>query len=251
MRTNLRGYQISYTDNPVFWNIASSGHWEEDVFDAIVRLLEPGTIFWDIGAWNGVHSLFAEKLGAQPYSLEPDPAAYIDLKHNFVANASIGKAFNVALGAVDGEIPLYTNGEFGNSESTILADRMHNKRSVMVNCVTLATFWNEWLKFRNVSLIKVDVEGGESVIIPAAAAWFKKYQIPMILSLHPGWFKDPEHDIANISLVLSPVYSIYNSLRPFHEIDSVEFCSMVLNTLRHTFIFLPKGYENRTHNNSV
>ena len=70
----------------LFWNEVEAGNWEPYTFEALDRVLQPGSGSIDVGAWLGAVSLDASSLGAERHAIEPDPAADATLCRNVMAN---------------------------------------------------------------------------------------------------------------------------------------------------------------------
>jgi len=54
-----------------------------------------------------------------------------------------------------------------------------------------------------ITFLKMDIEGGEAIVLPAIKNWIIKERPVLALSLHPPRLPDPAHDIEVIKNVLS------------------------------------------------
>lgn len=166
-----------------FWGEWSAGRWEPATFDVLDRFLTPAGTYVDLGAWIGPTVLYAARRCRKVLAVEPDPVAFDQLRRNLDLNPA-GDVTLVA-GAVDchrdGTV-LYSRAGWGNSmSSTVLAvgDRLD------VSTWRLADLVHP---FRNVDLIKMDIEGAESRVLPDAIGVLAERHIPCLVSLHEDWY---------------------------------------------------------------
>jgi FkbM family methyltransferase len=236
---NLYGQIVNHVGRNDFWYHASRGHWEKETFMVIKQLVKPKSVFLDVGAWNGVFSLYAHKLEAVVHAIEPDPTAYRELCNNVLENAPANiYCHNLAISDHDGLVRLKTNGDFGNSESTIV-NRNDKEKSVTVRGSTLATFCADHF-IKKIGFIKMDIEGGEALVIPQAKEFYERYEPPMVISFHPAWLPDKNADIERFVKTLSPIYNIV-SIHTMQRVGIEYFTNALHNSqFNHTFLFLPK-----------
>lgn len=150
-----------------------NGTWETDTRAILETYLTAGSIFLDIGAWIGPVTRWALNLGATVHAYEPDPAAYPHL----AANCPEAHCHNVAVTLHDGITQLARQGEWGNSMTRIGPGR-YTTRTVAVQQLPDAT------------LIKLDVEGYETIILPELLA---TVYCPIWVSWHEPWWPTPFH----------------------------------------------------------
>lgn len=165
-----------------FWEDHFSGSWEAPTKRVIDRLVRGGT-FVDIGAWIGPVSLWASRRGARVIAAEPDPAAYPHLFFNLRTNCPDAVAKRIAISDHDGTTLLGTTSGWGDSMSSVTSET----NRVEVCCLTLESFL-EPLDLGDLQLIKMDIEGGEGVVIPQCADYLRRLGAPLCLSLHPQWW---------------------------------------------------------------
>jgi FkbM family methyltransferase len=139
--------------------IRSQGVWEADVMKVLVRFLKPGSLFVDVGANVGYHSLFAAQLGAHVVAVEPVPWTLELLRANVwrhsadveVVEAAASDAAGTVRIAID---PAHRSGaQFGD-------------QGVEVRAAPL----DELVPEGAVDVLKVDVEGAESLVFRGATA---------------------------------------------------------------------------------
>lgn len=226
----IRGQQINCPTMPEFWDAVAYGKWERFTFDCIDEFVKPDTSFVDIGAWNGVLSMYAGKLGAHVYAAEPDAIAmqhFIKLRE--VNDANI-KAWPIAISDKYEKATFYSS-ILGNSESS-LVDRKGVKESYKVDTVPFEDFVKD---IPNISLIKIDTEGGEVMILPHARSWIEANNPPLHISFHPAWIKDLDGFIASVSYLFD-IYTVHSDAGTLTTKDNFK---QVLDLHQHAFIFKP------------
>jgi FkbM family methyltransferase len=200
--------------------------WEDSTFDVLDQFLRMDYCFIDVGAWIGPVTLYAAAKCKHVYCLEPDPIAYSRLARNINKNLQYSNisAYNQGIADFEGECSFGGNGELGNSESTLLVnDNAYIKnggelthwtgddkswRTGEIINAKMTTFekliQDQSIELNAVCLLKIDIEGGEKIVIPAIAGTLSEYRLNMYLSLH--WVFLAKEEIINI---LDIIYSIY------------------------------------------
>lgn len=204
-------------------------------------------VYLDIGACVGELSFPFADMFKTIYSFEPNTEAIkiFNEKNNYDNVILINKA----LGDSDGEVMF---GGFGglkrynqsgvrrndniNEMNTLLvndSDFMegkipnplnlpmpkHNSGDlVKINCLTLDTFMKENnLSFEQISFIKMDIEGGEKIVLPNIFDKLEEYKIPMYLELHTHILS------SDVCIdILEKLFKIYDNVFD-SEIKSVKF----------------------------
>lgn len=212
MTKEFRGHTIHYQERPEFWDNLEG--WEPETFDMLDRFLGPGKEFLDIGAWNGVLSVYANLLGATPYAIEPDWAAYGELCQIFYLNGiSEYHVFNMAISDKDEAVMLHNEpSAFGNSMSTMLsvAGKISSDEVWATTMESIVDSWDI-----QPDLIKMDTEGAEVIIIPAAVSILKGLNSPLLLSLHPQWIG--QEGVDKVMKSLSEVYDLGKMETMIHD----------------------------------
>lgn len=166
-----------------FWNQWCDDTWESGTLDIIDRFVGPGTTFVDVGAWIGIVSMWAAKNGARVVAIEPDPVALESLNVNIQLN---DYHVQVVAGAVS-DVTAMTHlrpGErfgFGDSMTQVATEGM------AVPCWRLEDLFRLYA-IRDCSLVKMDIEGYEAVVLPTLAPFLAGLEIPLYVSIHePNW----------------------------------------------------------------
>ncbi len=164
----------------VIKNVLRSGKvWEESVVDAIKEYVKQDSTVIDAGAYIGTHTVLMSRCvgrGGRVYAFEPQRKIYRELVHNMELN----KIKNVvplrfALGS-SSKIVEMSPTQQGNEGGTWVG-----KGGDKVELRSIDSFG-----FRNVSLIKIDVEGFERYVIDGARRTIKKYHPVLIMEIGGG-----------------------------------------------------------------
>ena len=204
-------------------------HWEEQTFRVLDRFLSARSSYLDVGAWVGPTVLYAAARARRVFCLEPDPVAYQALIGNIQANPGYRniEAFDYCLAGANGTCRFGGNGALGNSESTMRADdsryarqagalprkadgekerAWRAARTIEVTTVTIERL-ADLCDLSDCSLVKIDIEGGEKIVIPAISAYLRSHRPTLYLSLHWVYLRQSE-----VARVVTTVADIYGNL---------------------------------------
>ena len=189
-----------------FWRKASAGQWEPETFAVLDQYLSADKDYLDIGAWIGPTVLYGARRARHVWCFEPDPTAFRHLAWNLDMNGiSNVSAFGVALSDQFGVARMASvRGEPGDSTSSLLHDGAHGS-----DALTIA--WDQFEAVNDlsgVSLIKMDIEGAEYLVLPTLRVWLEKHRPPLLLSLHAPLL--PEGDRLTKTKALLKMLDFYN-----------------------------------------
>lgn len=184
-----------------FWNGFVS-HWERFTLDWIKSYSNTSKSFLDIGAWIGPTSLWASNYFKSVYAFEPDPIAFKYLKLNSELNSNNIKFYNAAISNEKGNIPLFSRSGFGSSMTSMYTG---DNSGVYAEAFSL----EDAIQLDNFSLIKIDIEGGERLIIDKFCEMMESNPIDTIFSFHHSFYADPDNDFNHIIKKLSTIYSSF------------------------------------------
>lgn len=206
----------------------NNGNWEEETFTIFDYYKNCDKIYLDIGAWIGPTVLYNASNFKTVYCFEPDPIALERLNKNIeINNYTNIYVIDKALSVRNEESKFGGNGELGNSMSTLLVGLENNeeffndygrknqflpsdvrKQNIInVQNITIETFINDYnIDICEIGLIKMDIEGGEVIVIPAIKNFLLKYKPPLYISFHYVFLKDEE-----IFKLYEILFEIYNS----------------------------------------
>lgn len=230
MKVKYCGFEFEVFGHEWFW--PTVGAWEPDTFDILKRFADPTKVFIDCGAWNGVVSLPASRLFKHVHAFEPDPVAFYALQENTIANRPYSiQCENVALGVDNGTCLIF--GDEGDSMSSMVnADK--SKKAYQVKTIRLSEVIESYGS--EIGLLKMDIEGGEVLVLPEIKEALAKHKPALLLSLHPFWFPEVESNSQTIADILFDVYCGYNSAT-FEPFTKEEFLQG-LGAGCHTYLFM-------------
>lgn len=172
--------------------IAELGVWEPAIGAQIKKHLHKGGVFIDIGANIGYHSLLAAKVlegKGQVYSFEPQESIYLQFKDSIARNGLTNiTVYNTALSDHNGDETLYVREE-NSGGSTLLSipetEGFHIQSKLKVALVTLDSFIE---KFKQVDLIKIDVEGYEYEVFKGGRKLLEQFHPTIIMEFSPVFY---------------------------------------------------------------
>lgn len=201
-------FNVDAINKHKFWDSVQDGTWEPETFDIMEKYLKKGYSYIDMGAWIGPTVLFGAQLAKKCYAFEPDPVAHKSLQHNLNLNPHISNVIirTEAIGDHTGLMEFGARGEYGDSCSSFLC----NKDPIIIKSITIEDFYRE-LNIKDCNFIKMDIEGGEFIVLPAMKDILQTHKPTLYLSLHTPWFPNKDEYMANILRILAIYKNIYNT----------------------------------------
>ena len=212
----MGGADVSVIEHPRFnayWAYVHHDQWEPQTFALLKTFARPDTVVVDIGAWIGPTTLFAAQSARRVLAFEPDPGAYEMLTANVAANPILAQRIttsNACISPTDGPVRMGSRSsqEGGDGASSML----YADSSVGWECegLTLQTACARH-GVDAIGLLKMDVEGAESVLIPAIADLLLAHRPTLMLSMHPHFMAQPSTDVSRIAEVLAGYSALYTT----------------------------------------
>jgi len=143
----------------------------------VLHFLREGDLFLDVGANIGSYTILASgAVGAESISFEPVPSSFHHLNDNIHLNRIFDrvKALNVAVGAESGELEMMGDQDTINR---VLSNEVYVGEKIKVPVVSL----DEVLAGRVPKLIKIDVEGFETLVLSGAKNTLNDPKLEVIL----------------------------------------------------------------------
>jgi FkbM family methyltransferase len=172
---------IIFKDKPPFFSVIGvlPGEAEYKLTKFLIKNLKENDVFYDVGANYGFYTYLALEFCKEVHSFKPLPDVFENLKMNLEGDKKVFLN-NIALSEQIGETFIYVGGaKFYTKEhtggSTIITDKSYlNKlnpsRKISIKTITL----DEYIKNHNKpTIIKLDVEGAESLVIKGGYEFFK------------------------------------------------------------------------------
>jgi FkbM family methyltransferase len=187
--------------NLSFWKNMYS-QWENDTFEIFDKYLSKDKILIDIGGWIGTTSMYGSRKSKQVYSIEAENKSFNDMMINLTTNCInnytlINKAiFNIDNIKVKfGRNIHLPNSKMNDSTTQIYNDDITTTEYYLADTITIETIINTYqINVSEISLIKVDISGGEENILNDLFDIHIKYSIPLYISFHHSWWKDKNLD---------------------------------------------------------
>lgn len=189
----IHGKKIGVEDDEAFkshYQNVQKGVWEPDTFHVFDTFLDENHTYFDIGAWIGVTSLYGAGLAKHCYAFEPDPIACKHFQSNLLLNPKLQAKITLSRCAIsdkNGEDVLgsVTSDVGGDSNSSLL---FKNGR---INWTVPTTTLESYIKENNLNdfnFIKMDIEGAESIVLPAMSSFLSEYKPTLFIAIHPVFY---------------------------------------------------------------
>jgi len=155
-----------------FERACSEGIYERDTTNLVLALAEPGTTYFDVGANIGLLSVpvLALRPGVKVVSIEasPDTLHFLKKTHAVARRREDWTVIEAAVGAEGGEAEFWSgNVALGAFDGLRDTGRGGEKRVVRVPVNTLDEIWQAQ-GYPSVSVVKMDIEGGEYFALQGA-----------------------------------------------------------------------------------
>lgn len=172
-----------------FWGLFENESWEKESFQYLDEVLSPGDLLFDVGAWVGPFTLWEASRGVRVVAFEPDSVAYKALMDSVQKSglSNLVTAHKTALSDKTGETVLRIYEE-GDSKSSLTKNFPIRKT---IQCDTLE---NMIAVHGMPKAIKMDIEGGESLVLPRAGKLLRENNVTLLLSLHWGYYAEGTKD---------------------------------------------------------
>lgn len=180
-----------------FWkNIYS--YWENYTFDVFDKYLDNDKVFIDIGGWIGTTAMYGKRKSKFVYCIEADKKSFDDMSVNFKINCDKNyMLINKAVYNIDnieikfGKNKFLENSKMNDSTSQIYDENETSDDYYVIKTITIENIIkNNNIETNEISLIKVDIEGGEEHILDDLFQIYKKYNAPLYISFHYSWWKN-------------------------------------------------------------
>lgn len=213
-------FKESFTPPPLYmWRLLQKRwHTGEPELRMLAGLAARDRIAIDVGAGKGVHTHYLSWCCAHVHAFEPNPGIHRILGRALPPNAS---AYAVALGdsgTISGELIVPMHGSVFSNGGASLNPRKKAKRhsTLAVACRTLDSFG-----FRDVGLVRIDVEGCERAVLAGACATIARERPVLVAELKENRTGEPiEASLAAFAgFGMEGAFLRDGTLRPLAEFD--------------------------------
>ena len=207
---------------PEHWHWKDYPEWENGTFNVFDNFAK-GKNTIDIGGWIGCTTMYLSKICPRVVSIEPNPEDFITMKKIiYMNNMGNTHLLNRALCDRDDIIPMH----FNNHSSSSLVIGNNRDYNGTVQGISVDSLEK---RLKNIGMVpefvKMDIEGGEKLVIPLLIDFFKKYKPVFFVSLHPMFIS--HDDIKNILIILN------NTFDRLLEVDTVTPFNINRNSYRY------------------
>lgn len=179
----------------------------------------------DIGAWIGPTALIALVNGAQNVTMiEPNPSTVEVLEHSMQLDGVLNHNWNILPYCLSDQLETVT---FGMPDGNIRSSSAASVRGTgaWVNTITIERLI-QTVSMKNISLIKIDIEGSEQEIIPELHS-FSSYNAAIWLSLHPPFISDLGVLVENVS-ELYEYFHVFDADLTLLDLSRIEYMILFL-----------------------
>ncbi len=175
-----------------FWGLRMRvwhrGIHEPEVTHLIERIVKPGMIVADVGAYIGYFTVLMAKQGAQVHAFEADSRSYKKIFRNLTLNLIPENMYIVSQWAVAGTVGKATFFESNRIGRSSLYPMKEDKiKPKIVQQITLDSLEIPF------DFVKIDAEGAELDVLKGMKKLLKR-GVDMTLELSPKWFKNNGED---------------------------------------------------------
>ena len=229
------GIAFQVTPSPAylpFWNEMASSTWEPHTMAVLKRFLRDDKTMLDVGAWIGPTTLFGAHLAREVIALEPDPVAFNELAGNIALNRDVSSRITIlkaCLAPTTGPVALYSGGfyhkeqsAFGDSMSSLLSSpESTDQNSVDAQGVSIDDI-EKGYDCASLGFIKMDVEGGEYLLLPVLRDFLATYRPTVFVSFHvpPSDYLDSmiSESFATLADLYPNIYTASGSALPLADV---------------------------------
>ena len=238
---NGKFFYVNSLPYPMFWERLQNKRWEPNTFKIFDTFLDSSHSYIDIGAWIGPTVLYGCQIAKHCYAIEPDPLAFEQLKKNINLNSELKSSVSLSEQCISDSCGItYLNpkqgSKGGNSESSLVFKKSVN--SWKVQTITLQQYILDH-SIDDYNFIKMDIEGGEFIILPSLLDFLKQKKPTLHLSLHSPLISEVKKKMKKIYEVVNIYDYMYdNNLREIkkesilNEDDFNKFIEVVVTDKR-------------------
>lgn len=178
------------------------GRWDDDIRNAVIRMLPEAAVILDVGASVGAWTIpLARQAGraATVYAFEPVPANRERLQTVITANALTNVTVSsLALGEAAQQVGMWLRSSVSGAESGTAAVVPTEEGHIVVEMQTLDR-WTDEIGLQRVDFIKLDVEGAELQVLAGGTRTVERFRPVILAEFDPYWMSVRRHTSADVS----------------------------------------------------
>ncbi|KFM20080.1 FkbM family methyltransferase protein [Marine Group I thaumarchaeote SCGC AAA799-P11] len=209
---NDKIFYVDSSNNANFWAQLQVGIWEPETFKIFDIFLDKNHSYIDLGSWIGPTVLYGCQIAKFCYAIEPDPVAFRYLKNNVEINHTLCSQIrlsNQCITNFSGTVHLTPKDKKGgDSMSSIVFEK--SSKSWKVQGITFQEFVLE-NSIKDCNFIKMDIEGGEFLVLPNMKEFLHREKPTIHLSLHTPLIKNPHDYLKNIYEIILEYDFVYDN----------------------------------------
>lgn len=179
--SDIKGFDTYYNDKKTYLPLIIK-LFEEGAYDYLAGQ-KLNTVV-DLGGNVGLFSLFVSPIVKKLYTVEPDPEHFVICQQSLKKIKNIG-LYNTAISNKEGTTNFFRS-SWNSTCNTIVENNSDSTETVQVQTITLDKLLE---KETLIDFVKMDIEGGESVIINDPTFPFNKIK-KIEVSVHPVYGVD-------------------------------------------------------------
>jgi len=154
-----------------------------------LKLVRPGSVFFDIGSYYGYYAMRAAQCGARAIAFEPASANYEILRQNVALNADLRcETYKLALSDSVGIAAMSIAPVNKRGNGWICAPSDGSVATEDVETTTLDVFVCEH-GIDRLDALKLDVEGAECKVLAGGVETLARFRPVMLIEFNPGCLK--------------------------------------------------------------
>lgn len=164
-------------------NVLRYGYYEDEVLEALINHLEPGAVFWDVGANFGLHSIAVSRIRPDVTicSFEPMPDMFKRLENHVNANGQRSRLFQLGLGHCREYMTLHYEDNLNPGISSFSPSENHHYSGTIKCAVCRADQIIRDGIAPCPNVMKMDIEGFEFNALSGFGDYLKKESIKTII----------------------------------------------------------------------
>ena len=214
LKTNFMGMNLYINPRDVrnfidvFFPLKHPNHWH----NALSLVISEGDRIIDVGGNIGLTAIISAKSAKETGEVivfEPEPDCYRLLKKNIKLHEMTNiHAYDIALSDKDGSLNFFIDKDYSTLNSLSEKNILNKSKKIVVQTIKYDSFMEEQMM---VHLLKMNIQGGERLVIEGAGQMIKQY-LPMVISeFWPEGLRNMDSDPAEfIKYFIDLGYEIYS-----------------------------------------